>query len=130
MASPEVVILAFFFFIWQVPHFWLLLLKYGKEYETAGFPSLTSIYTETQIKHITFVWTLATAIAALMIAAFGIINSSSGKIALLLATVWLIIGFAGLIFKKNEVFKPFKYFMKINYFVLIVMLLLTVDVYL
>jgi heme o synthase len=130
LANPEVVILAFFFFIWQVPHFWLLLLKYGKEYESAGFPSLTAIYTETQIKHITFIWTLATAIAALMIAAFGILGSSIGKISLLLASIWLIIGFAGLIYKKNQVFRPFKYFMKINYFVLIVMLLLTLDVYL
>ncbi|MDZ7741553.1 MAG: heme o synthase [Bacteroidota bacterium] len=130
VTDPEILILAFFFFIWQVPHFWLLLLKYGKEYEKAGFPSLTSIYTETQIKNITFIWTLATAIASLMIATFGIMSSSITRILLLVAAVWLVIGFADLIISKNKAFNPFKYFMKINYFVLVVLVLLTLDVYL
>jgi len=29
MLNPNLFLLLFFFFIWQVPHFWLLLLKYG-----------------------------------------------------------------------------------------------------
>ncbi|MCF8229908.1 MAG: heme o synthase [Bacteroidales bacterium] len=130
LTNPQVLILAFFFFIWQVPHFWLLLLKYGKEYEQAGFPSLTSIYTENQIRNITFIWTLATAIASLMIATFGVIDSIITKILLLLAAIWLVIAFADLILRKNQAFNPFKYFMKINYFVLMVLFLLTLDVYL
>ncbi len=130
ITNPQILILAFFFFIWQVPHFWLLLLKYGKEYEKAGFPSITSIYTETQIRNITFIWTLATAIASLMIATFGIMNSYITRILLLVAAIWLVIGFADLIINKNKVFNPFKYFMKINYFVLAVLVLLTLDVYL
>lgn len=130
ITDPKILILSFFFFIWQVPHFWLLLLKYGKEYEKAGLPSLTSIYSENQIKNITFIWTLATAIASLMIATFGIMDALITRILLLLAAVWLVIGFADLIIRKNQDFKPFKYFMKINYFVLVVLVLLSIDVYL
>ena len=33
----QVLVMAFFFFIWQVPHFWLLMLKYGDEYVEAGY---------------------------------------------------------------------------------------------
>jgi hypothetical protein len=42
--DPQILALSFFFFIWQVPHFWLLLLNFGRDYEKAGFPSLTRIF--------------------------------------------------------------------------------------
>lgn len=129
LANPEIWILAFFFFIWQVPHFWLLLLKYGKEYEAAGLPSLTSIYTEKQIRNITFIWTLSTAIASLMIATFGVLGSTITKVLLLISAAWLVYTFAGLL-KPSMEFRPFRYFMKINYFVLVILVLLTIDAYL
>ncbi|MDO8896327.1 MAG: protoheme IX farnesyltransferase, partial [Bacteroidales bacterium] len=53
--SSQALILAFFFFIWQVPHFWLLMLKYGDEYVKAGYPSITQLYDEKQIRYITFI---------------------------------------------------------------------------
>src|ERR1035437_7142925 len=37
--ASTIVFIAFFLFIWQIPHFWLLMLKYGNEYEQAGFPT-------------------------------------------------------------------------------------------
>jgi len=120
-------IIAFFFFIWQVPHFWLLLLKYGKEYEKAGFPSLTSKYSERQIKYTTFIWTLSTAISALMFPVFGIINSSILSLGMLLIVLWLIFIFTTLLRSSQQKFNPVYYFMKINYFVLMVMVFLSMD---
>lgn len=127
LADPRALIIAFFFFIWQVPHFWLLLLKYGKEYEKAGYPSLTSIYSEKQIRFTTFIWTMATGVTALMLPAFGVVNSLFFSIAVLLATVWLIFMFARLLRTKDEQFNPGYYFMKINYFVLFMIIFLSVD---
>ena len=63
IADPQLIVLGFFFFIWQVPHFWLLMLKYGKEYEKAGYPSITSMIGKEQIKRATFMWTAATAVS-------------------------------------------------------------------
>lgn len=127
LADPRALIIAFFFFIWQVPHFWLLLLKYGKEYESAGYPSLTSIYTEKQIKYTTFIWTLATGVTAMMLPAFGVVNSLFFSIATLLATTWLIVLFVKLLRVNDEQFSPGYYFMKINYFVLLMILFLSID---
>ena len=42
--DPQILIISFFFFIWQIPHFWLLLLVLGKDYEKAGFPTLTQLF--------------------------------------------------------------------------------------
>ncbi len=127
LIDPNAMILAFFFFIWQVPHFWLLMLKYGEEYKKAGYPSITSIYSPRQLKNTTFVWTFATAISALMIPFFGIIKSAPVSIGLILASIWLIVIFTRLLFGGNKKFNPFYYFMRINYFVLAVMIFLTID---
>ncbi len=127
LTDHRAAIIAFFFFIWQVPHFWLLLLKYGKEYEKAGFPSLTSKYSERKIKFTTFIWTLATAITALMLPFFGIIGSAVISLLLMIVAAWLIFVFTSLIRNNQTAFNPSYYFMKINYFVLFVMLFLSVD---
>ena len=127
LADPRALIIAFFFFIWQVPHFWLLMLKYGKEYEKAGFPSLTSIYSDKQIRFTTFIWTMATAVTALMLPVFGIVNSLGFSIAVLAATGWLVFQFVHLLKANDESFNPGFYFMKINYFVLFIIIFLSVD---
>lgn len=127
LADPRAMIIAFFFFIWQVPHFWLLLLKYGKEYEKAGYPSLTSIYSEKQIRYTTFIWTMATGVTALMLPAFGVVNTLFFSIGTLLATVWLVFMFIKLLRVSDEGFNPGYYFMKINYFVLFMIIFLSID---
>lgn len=127
ITDPHALILAFFFFIWQVPHFWLLMLKYGEEYKKAGFPSITSVYTPRQLKNITFIWTFSTAIVALMIPFFGITRSFIVSIGLILASIWLIWIFLKLLKKDDAPFNPFYYFMRINYFVLVVMIFLSID---
>ena len=44
ISDPQIWIIASFFFIWQIPHFWLLLLVLDKDYQKAGFPTLTQIF--------------------------------------------------------------------------------------
>lgn len=125
--DPRALILAFFFFIWQVPHFWLLMLKYGKEYEKAGYPSITQIYNEQQIRFITFLWTFATGVSALMLPLFGLTHHVSITLVILLAVFWLVFIFAGLLKKQSSPLNPFYYFMRINYFVLVMIIALAVD---
>ena len=127
LADPRAMIIAFFFFIWQVPHFWLLLLKFGKEYEKAGFPSITSFYSNKQIKNTTFIWTMATAVTALMLPVFGIVHSIVIALGMLAAVIWLVIIFSKLLRSGDEKFNARYYFIKINYFVLFMIIFLAVD---
>ena len=127
LSDPNLMILAFFFFIWQVPHFWLLMLKYGKEYEAAGYPSITAMISKEQIKRATFMWTAATAVTALMIITSGLISTLFFKISVLVAAIWLIVVFSKLLRSTVEEFNPFYYFMRINYFVLIMILAMSID---
>jgi protoheme IX farnesyltransferase len=123
-------IMAFFFFIWQVPHFWLLMLKYGKEYEKAGYPVITNLYSERQIKNVTFIWVLATAVSALMIPLFYLTQSWIILGGFLISSIWLIVIFSRLLLNRSEAFNPMFYFMRINYFVLVIIVMLFLEPFL
>ena len=42
--DKPIIFIGFLIFTGQVPHFWLLILKYGEEYKAAGIPNLTDIF--------------------------------------------------------------------------------------
>lgn len=125
--DPQVLAVAFFFFIWQVPHFWLLLLNFGKDYEKAGFPSLTRIFTSPQLRRITFTWVFATAVSCLMIPLFGLVNFYAVQVSLLIAGIWLVWKAFMLLRSHHSEFSLRPTFNSINAYVLLVMFLLTLD---
>ncbi|MCE1167089.1 MAG: protoheme IX farnesyltransferase [Sphingobacteriia bacterium] len=127
ITDPTILIVSLFFFIWQIPHFWLLLMKYGNDYHQAGFPSLTNVYSSDQLKKITFVWTITTAIIALFIPIFGTMYKEFWKFMLLITSTLIIVLFIPLLIKREETGWQKKYFIYINSFLLVVMILLSVD---
>ncbi len=127
LVDPKAMVLGLFFFMWQVPHFWLLMLKYGEEYTKAGYPSITAKISTQQVKNSTFLWTVATAVSALMVAMSGLISLIIFKLMILIASIWLIVVFSSLLRRKTIEFRPFYYFMRINYFVLIMILVLSIE---
>jgi len=64
-AVTDTVILLFslFMFLWQMPHFWLLLVRYGSEYEKAGIKTLYSTMDSGKIKRLVLVWVIASSLA-------------------------------------------------------------------
>ncbi|MBE0650505.1 MAG: protoheme IX farnesyltransferase [Bacteroidales bacterium] len=126
LTDPKLLVLAFFFFISQVPHFWLLMLKYGQEYVDAGYPSITTALNQKQIKRVTFVWTVATALVVLLMIYSGLITPLFFEILVLIASVWLIAVFSKLFRKISVTLNPFYYFMRLNYFVLTVIISLII----
>ncbi|MEN8007766.1 MAG: protoheme IX farnesyltransferase, partial [Candidatus Krumholzibacteriota bacterium] len=67
LSDPTMHLVAFFFFLWQIPHFWLLLLFYEKDYADGGMPSMFDRFDRKQIVRLTFLWIAAVCVAALMI---------------------------------------------------------------
>lgn len=52
----NIVLFASFMFLWQLPHFWLIIIKYGKEYSSAGFATISKYLSEIQIRYLIFFW--------------------------------------------------------------------------
>lgn len=75
LLDPGILFIAFFIFLWQVPHFWLLLMLHGEEYEKAGFYSVTSRFSFPVIRNILLVWVAATSFSTLFLLLFRVITS-------------------------------------------------------
>lgn len=125
LLDPKIGVIAFFFFIWQVPHFWLLLLALGKDYERAGFPTLTKVFSREQLIRLTFIWTAVTALTVLLFPVYEIIKTSYTGYILLVLALWLIIASSKLLNLKSDNYSfAFK---SINLFVLIVIIVVSID---
>jgi protoheme IX farnesyltransferase len=88
--DPMILLVALFFFIWQIPHFWLLLLMLGPEYRKAGLPTVTDKFTQPQLLRITFMWIIATAAGGLTFPALSRLGVAlPWSLGLVLASFWL-----------------------------------------
>jgi len=123
----HVLALSFFFFLWQVPHFWLLLFLFGPDYEKADFPTLTAVFTKEQLARLTFLWTLVTALSALLLRIYGLVVSPYVILALALAGLWLVCRALRLL--REDVDRPgfARAFRSINLYSLLVMSALALD---
>jgi len=123
--DERIILVSLFFFIGQIPHFWLLLLMFGKEYTLAGYPSLNSVFNDNQIKRLSYTWILAT-IATAFIVSLKVLQGSNVLFFLLLYIFYLLFSLtAGIMIKKDIPVRAS--FLKLNFLYLIMMILLIVD---
>jgi len=116
---------ALFFFIGQIPHFWLLLLMFGKEYELAGFPSLHSVFNDNQIKRLSFTWILAT-IATAIVVSLEVLQGSVLMFFLLIYIFYVMFSLSASIIVKQDI-KARPAFFKLNFLYLLMMIILIAD---
>jgi heme o synthase len=124
LAEP-ILIVATFFFIGQIPHFWLLLLLFGDQYKLAGLQSLTDIFSELQIKRITYIWVLTTIASAFLVLYF-VLAHPVILVLLLLYIFYLLFSLTRNVFFREN-FKVLPAFYKLNFLYLFMMLFLIAD---
>jgi protoheme IX farnesyltransferase len=125
--DPQIILISFFFFIWQIPHFWLLLLVLDKDYQKAGFPTLTQIFNQQQLGRITFVWIVATGVTGLLLPLFQISQNQFVNYSLFIAALLLAFKSINLLQQTQEI-SEFRFaFRSINYFALFVVLVVSID---
>ncbi len=118
-------VLALFFFVWQVPHFWLVAMDHGLEYRQAGLPSLGDSLSADQIRRVTSQWVVATAACSLLLSLSGLINAVATRSVLILAAFWL--GTRALSFHAGRLRPGAALFREMNFYLLGVSLLLCFD---
>lgn len=123
--AEPILIVAIFFFIGQIPHFWLLLLLFGDQYKLAGLQSLTDIFSALQIKRITYTWVLTTIASALLVLIFVIVHPVIVAL-LLLYIFYLLFALSRAVFFEKE-FQVLPAFYKLNFLYLFMMLFLIAD---
>ncbi|MEO8209374.1 MAG: protoheme IX farnesyltransferase, partial [bacterium] len=125
--DPKILLIASFFFIWQIPHFWILLLVYGDDYNKGGFPTLTNVFSKRQLMNITFCWIVLTIAIALSFNFFGILNYFITGIFLVFVCGWLFVQSVNFLRSsgENKIIKNM--FIRINIFTLLIITSLSLD---
>ncbi len=124
--SSTIIFIGFFLFIWQIPHFWLLMLKYGKEYEEAGFPTVNQSFNPKSLRNIIFSWIIATSVTSILIPLV-IVKLSLPFFLLIFVLNILFIGvFTKLSFGKASELNFKKSFISINIYMMLFMILLVI----
>lgn len=125
--DKPVIFIEFLFFTGQIPHFWLLILKYGEEYQKAGIPSLTEVFNRTQINRLTFSWAVTSVIAALFLCYFEIIQTGFIIVILLIASTLMVWQFSDLLRITAKTVNTDRYSIMLNSYFLLVIILLIAD---
>jgi heme o synthase len=125
ITSETILIVSLFFFIGQIPHFWLLLLLFGEQYKLANMPCLNQIFNEMQLKRITYVWILTTVASALLVALF-VLKSNILLFILIFYLFYLLFSLSISIFVRNEL-NVKQAFYKLNFLYLFMMIFLIAD---
>ncbi len=125
--DPGMLEVGAFFFLWQIPHFWLLSILYGREYEGAGMPSPSRHLDETQFRRVTFVWILAVAASALSLTISRRLAFPFNA-ATVAATVWLVLTSLPILRTSGDARKvTVRTFLRLNLYALGIMIALVLE---
>ena len=89
LLQPSFLVLAWFYFIWQIPHFWLLVLMYQKDYNKAKFPNMANVLGAQSLSRVTYMWILLTIISALLVVEFFMPKSSFTLVFIVLHSIFM-----------------------------------------
>lgn len=70
--SPVFVLAFGFFYLWQMPHFWLMALRDAEDYRRAGIRITPASMPAARMRRITALWMMATSASASMLALVGL----------------------------------------------------------
>jgi protoheme IX farnesyltransferase len=121
VADPALLSLCFVFFMWQVPHFWILSLRHQQDYARAGLPTIGELFSPTQVHRLIFTWTCASVAASMLMLLFQAVSGIVASIALVVAGVWLVQKFTWMLQAAADHMRLRASFMDINRYALALM---------
>jgi heme o synthase len=123
----EILAVAFLLFVGQMPHYWLLLLKVGREFHEAGLPVITSLFDQRQIRNLSFLWVATAGLCVMMLPATPVIRHVAISWLMIAAAVLYIIRMFLLSYRGNLVDHWKKAFITVNLFYLFIIMALIAD---
>jgi len=124
----EFIAIAAYYFIWQVPHFWLLVMLFHGDYKDGGYPTAMKLFGQASLQRLTFVWLIFTIQAGIFLVwAFEVYPVTMLFTALV--GVWAFISSFELLKSSFELKNARSVFWKINAAFLAIVILLSIDEY-
>ncbi len=125
----EFIALAVYYFIWQVPHFWLLVMLFHGDYKDGGYPTAMRLFGEGTLQRLTFVWLMLTIQAGVfLVYTFNVYSNITIALSVVLG-VWAFLTSIKLLKKEFKLTDARAIFWKINAAFLGIIILLSIDEY-
>lgn len=130
LAEPEFFALGLFYFIWQIPHFWLLVMLHYGDYAGAGYPTAMRLFGKMSLQRLTYYWLMLTIMTGyFMVTVFQ--PASTVIIGILMLTALLaFISSLQLLTKDFDLKRARKVFWQINLAFLGTVILISIDEFL
>ena len=124
----EFIALGVYFFIWQVPHFWLLVMLFHGDYKDGGYPTAMRLFGQASLQRLTFVWLIFTIQAGIFLVSVYEPYMTTMILAILVG-IWAFISSLELLRERFELKNAKAVFWKINAAFLAIIILLSIDEY-
>jgi protoheme IX farnesyltransferase len=129
LLEPQFIALGLFYFIWQIPHFWLLVMLYYGDYKGAGYPTAMRLFGRLSLQRLTFIWLMFTIQAGIFMV---YVFSPQSTIIIVLLLINGLFGFISslqLLEKNFQLTNAKKVFWQINLAFLLTVILISIDEY-
>ncbi len=125
--DPRILAIASFFFIWQIPHFWLLMDMYSADYERGNFPTLRMYFSEKMLSVLTYLWIVISVLTSVFFITTGVVGNTPTQVAIAALGLWLLAGTYRMVSLGSDNRTEKSAFMKINVYVLAITLVVMID---
>ncbi len=127
ITDPSIVMLAGFMFLWQVPHFLLLAVKYHEQYRKAGFKVAVGSIASRQTRVLLLLWVVTTSFTALFFPFFGLVQNPVIITGIIVLNSMLIFAFFRIAFTKRAPVLKDKLHGYVSIYMVVFLLLIAAD---
>ena len=120
--------LGLFYFIWQIPHFWLLVMLHYGGYGNAGYPTAMKFFGKNSLQRMTFVWVLFTIQSGIYMTIIFNIQSMVIMTLLVILIPLTVLSSIRLLYKDFELLHARKVFREFNSLFLLTIIFISIDV--
>ena len=128
--QTDIILFTGFMFLWQLPHFWLIIVKYREDYQKAGFKTFSHQITAKQIKNLIFLWVMFSTTFLVFFINTGLVFSKYLNGALIPLNLVFIFVFYRLLYNRSGNSETRGAFIMVNSFGLLIMLLFIINAFL
>lgn len=125
--DPVILSLATFMFIWQIPHFWILMLIYDEQYQKAGYPTLSEKFSTNQSIRITQFWIGLFVISSLLFFVTDVVSTTISVLSISILGIYVFTKSVRTLNKSKSAKDFKKSFMLINLYVLVVLVIISIE---
>lgn len=130
LLEPQFFALGLFYFVWQVPHFWLLVMLHYGDYAGAGYPTAMRLFGKISLQRLTYFWLMLTIMTGYFMVTVFQPNSVVIIGLLILTAILAFISSLQLLNRNFELKHARKVFMQINLAFLGTVILISIDEFL